>query len=150
MRKIVLYTLTLAAVFVILALPAVYMYATQNLVTSLPSKPDVTLDQASAVEEWSKTENCTPEQCSKITPYWLYRWLGLAIISDNITPLDLEFVKGNISAMSGAIALDWMRSGNIKNKGMLRWHLTGISLGIYIQRNWSTTEIVSKYQTINA
>ena len=148
-KKLIIFSL-MALTFILIFPPFLYFHGTRNLLTTLPNKEHPTLEEAVAKQIWKYEETCTPVECSSITPYWLYRWLGVAIISDNITNLDISSAYGNVSSMSSAIAFNWVSSGNYKGKGNFWWHLTSATLSIYIQRNWSVREITTAYRAISA
>ncbi|MFC3153171.1 hypothetical protein ACFOEK_19185 [Litoribrevibacter euphylliae] len=88
---------------------------------------------------------------SQITPYWVYDWLVAAVLHDYLG-INKSDPYSKISIMASSIAIHHMLMGSTMDKpsGNLWWHLLHVSLGIYIQRNWSAKDIVVKYRAINS
>ena len=135
---------------VVLSAPLIVYQHALGLVDGFPQKSNLPLSEGEAAELWGAKEKCKPEQCASITPYWIYRWLSMAIINDNIYQIDTNVPYQNVSVMASRVAITYMREGHFKGKGMLWWHLTHACLGIWVQRNWSANEIASKYKQIKA
>ncbi len=134
----------------LLALPLAVYKHTLSLLDKMPSKPEVYLTQQKVDELWALHEICKPKECASISPYWVYRWLFVATINDNLTPMDLNAAYRNVSKMASQIAISHMRQGHFSKVKTLWWHLTHAYLGIWLQRNWSAKEIAAKYKLINA
>jgi len=149
MKKVIA-RLFLSVLFAMLVFPlGMYKY-TISLVEKMPEKTNIGLSQAQAIELWKSKEKCLPDQCASITPYWIYSWIVTALVNDLVTPVITDSLNDRLSIMSSQIALQHLRDGNFKGKGMLWWHLTHLNLCIWLQRNWSAYEIASKYTSNNA
>jgi hypothetical protein len=138
---------------ILIAMPLVTYNHALSLLDSMPSKSvklNITNDELK--KQWSQNEpNAQLVEVHNITPFWFYKWLSVAVFSDLLSVKGLDPYT-NASLMASQIAITHMRQVSaIKNtKGMTWWHLLHASLGIYIQRNWSATEILSKYNAINS
>lgn len=150
--KFFAWVLGLVILILVITPPILYLYTISNLVDELPQKEVNQMEDITVHKTWKLIEECNPDVCASITPYWIYRWFAVALINDLITPVELSYAYSNVSKMAGSIAIYWMRSGHFKGKGkgMGWWHLTHVFLSIQIQRNWSPNEITSKYNAINA
>ena len=148
-KKFVIGLIVVISMIVLVTPPALYFH-TINLVDVEPDKAEKSLTQSEVDQLWGENEHCSPVVCSGTTPYWIYRWLVTAVISDNITKLNPDTLQYNMSVMASQIALSHIRAGHFKGKGMLWWHLTHTFMGIWLQRNWSANEISAKYVEINA
>jgi hypothetical protein len=148
-RKILVWLMA-GVLLILLIVPLILYEHSMRLLDEMPDKPKILLAQQETDELWASQEVCEPEECASITPYWIHRWLVVAIINDYITPMELNAVYENVSKMASQIAIHHMREGHFKGRGMLWWHLTHAYLGIWLQRNWSIKEIATKYRLINA
>jgi len=129
--------------------PLVLYFYSLTLINEKPKKILAKEFNCESLEKiWNDKETGTWKQCSSITPYWIYRWILVAIINDYIISIDSKILSNNISVMASQIAINHLRQGNFRGKGMLWWHLTNMSLCIWIQRNWMACEIVAKYKTV--
>jgi hypothetical protein len=142
----------LSTIFIVLVLVlplALYQY-TVSLLEKMPEKSNVKLSDIQSDEVWMSQEKCSVEECASITPYWIYKWLAVALVNDLITFKDSEAPYDNVSNMCSKIAIQHLRQSHFKAKGMLWWHLTHANLSIWLQRNWSANEISSKYISSNS
>ena len=142
--------LMVGVLFVLLIVPLALYQHSIGLLDTMPTKAETELPKEEADKLWAANEDFKPDECASITPYWLYRWLVVAIINDYITRMQVNSAYSNVSKMASRIAIYHMRQGHFHGKGMLWWHITHAFLGIWLQRNWSTSEIVAKYKAINA
>ena len=129
--------------------PALYEY-TLSGIKNMPEKSSVRLSQHQVQEFWNANEKCHPRQCASTTPYWIYSWLFLAITDGHIVPVSEDNLSDSLSKMSTVIARRHLLHGNLERNGMLWWHLSSLYLGIWIQRNWSASEIAEKYANNDA
>jgi len=143
--KIVAAWLTATVLMLFLCAPLLVYQHTLGLVDPLPTKPTALLSQRQVDQMWAARESCSQEVCASITPYWIYGWLTVAIVNDFIYRLDTMAPYDNVSRMASQIAIQHMRSGKFKGRGMLWWHLTHVCLGIWLQRNWTPSEIATEF-----
>jgi hypothetical protein len=84
----------------------------------------------------------------KVTPYWLYHWLIMAIANDYFSYHKIPNPYEKMSIMASTVAITHMSAGNFSGRKMLQWHITHACLGIWIQRNWPVKAIASRYLEI--
>lgn len=137
----------------ILGLP-IYIYTDSlSKLNSFPEKPyPIDMNDDQLVNQWANHEKkATIKNYDSITPFWLYKWLGMAILHDYFHIKSFDAYT-NVSSMAGQIAITHMRkSTSLKHRlKMSDWHILHISLSIYIQRNWSAKEILAKYNEIDS
>ncbi|CAA0123354.1 Uncharacterised protein [BD1-7 clade bacterium] len=152
LRKIVL---TVCSLFLalIIGLPLYVYNESLSLLTIYPepiAETNISNQEISAY--WKEHEPKVDQvKYSQITPYWIYDWLAAAVLHDHLG-INKTDPYSKVSIMASRIAIHHMRMGATTNKpsGMLWWHILHVSLGIYIQRNWSAKEIVVKYRAINS
>ena len=149
MKKVIVRLLGIVFVAMLVFPLALYKY-TISRVEKMPEKSSIELSQTQAIELWSSKEKCSPNECASTTPYWIYSWLAMALVNDFVVRINTEALDDRLSKMSSQIALQHLREGNFKGKGMLWWHLTHLNLSIWLQRNWSANEIASKFTSNNA
>jgi len=148
-RKIVLWTIA-TFLLVLLVLPLLLYNYSLSLLETMPEKPTIHITHQRAQELWSSRERCTPQDCASTTPYWPYRWLAAGAIDDSTTPMNLDAAYENMSTMASQVAIHHMRQVHFSGSGMLWWHITHTYLTIWLQRNWSTNEIASKFREIGS
>lgn len=131
---------------IFLVVPLVVYKHAIDLVASMPEKPTMLLQENEVADLWASNEKCSMNECASITPYWMYRWLVMASFNDYVAPVSEDNVYRNYSKMASRIAINHLRNDQFIGKGMLWWHVTNVSLGIWLQRNWSPSEIATKYK----
>jgi len=149
LKKIVITILLLVFVIVIAVPPLTYNYAL-SLIDDMPDKSEVII--ISEKEIWAENEpKANRLNFNSITPYWFYKWLVSAAISDSLLWGNIDPYQ-NCSLMASKIAITHMRdtAADKKTNGMLWWHILHSSLSVYIQRNWTAEEIAIKYGVINS
>ena len=134
----------------LLVLPLVVYKYTLSQLDEMPKKSEIQLSQQEVNELWALHETCNPKKCRSISPYWVYRWLIVATINDNVTSIEPNTTYSNVSKMASQIAISHMRERHTAKVKILWWHLTHVYLGIWLQTNWSADEIAAKYTSINA
>ena len=146
MPRIVRFAATGMLVFVVTMgalLPwAVYWIGLEGI----DGRPDTIANERSADEVktlWAAHEPNLPQgQLGSISPYWMYYWLSCGF---HLQACDWNKEYGGMSKMAGFVALTYMRDGHFRGKGMAHWHLTAVCLTIWIQRNMSSSDIVTAY-----
>ncbi len=94
---------------VLMILPLIIYKYSLSLLDEMPIKPVIMLIPTEVGELWSNKEICTEEQCASITPYWIYRWVFVALVNDNITRIDLKSLYENTPKMASHVAIYHMR-----------------------------------------
>ncbi|MDY6857496.1 MAG: hypothetical protein SWO11_22885 [Thermodesulfobacteriota bacterium] len=149
-KKLILSFILIAIFLVAIAPLAVYKLTLSNV--DKPVRPTILISGDDLLEYWAKYDHVENiDDISNTTPYWIYKWLIVAIFEKQIKDRGFTIEINNISKMAGLIALNHLRESDFKPStgGMLNWHMTSINLGIWIQRNWSAIEIASKHKEIN-
>jgi hypothetical protein len=149
--KRVVTILLLLGVTVFALTPLGGYYYTLSLLNTYPEQvAGVKIEGDQLQAQWQANEpNLSISGLDEVTPYWIYRWLVVAILNDYFSVKDLD-PYGNVSLMASKIAIHHMRVADVKGnlKGMLLWHLLNVNLGIWIQRHWTAEEILVKYNEI--
>jgi len=107
-------------------------------VSGRPEHATLSITDAEAERLWNELREIGPVQVSRIGP-WDY---VLLIISD-------EPLKGHPGMKAAGFLAGHYNSGNIYNKRMAFWHLSNAAITIWLSRNWTTREILSKVKEIN-
>ncbi len=149
-----------AVCFVVIAigvvvLPWLLYFYTLSFLDVLPEPATNALTVEEQDKIWNENEtNLDINNFNSITPYWFYRFLSMAIINDvfriKVSEKDLT---GNMSRIAGRIALDYSRAGHFHRgeaRGMAIWHVTNMSLTIWIQRNWTSQEAIWTFKATSA
>ena len=149
MRKTrkVLFTTCLLLVVAIAALPWIVYSYSLSLVEGRPTPRDTRLSTIELNRVWSANEReLARENLGDINPYWFYKFLAYSLANDNlgIKITDKQLMAGT-SRMAGFVAIWYLRDGKFKGKGMLWWHIANISLGMWLQRNWSPEQLTASY-----
>ncbi|MDO6677104.1 hypothetical protein [Shewanella sp. 4_MG-2023] len=151
-KKIAILLLVLVSA-ILIAVPLVTYNHALSLLDSMPSKAiELNITNDELQKQWSQNEpNVQLIEVHNITPFWFYKWLSVAVLNDFLSVKGLD-PHTNSSLMASQIAITHMRQISAINntKGMTWWHLLHASLSIYIQRNWSATEILAKYNEISS
>jgi len=142
--------LMIGVLFILLIAPLVLYQHSMRLIDTMPVKAEASLTRQEIDKLWATREDCNPEECASITPYWLYRFLMDALIKEFTTLEEPNAACGNLSKMASRIAVNHLRQSHLKRKQMLWWHLTHAFLSIWLQRNWTAGEIAEKYMAIDA
>jgi hypothetical protein len=137
-----------AAVFVIIAaIPWIVYSYSLSLVQGrpIPTKTMLSTDDLDRV--WNENEkDLHKENLGDITPYWFYKFIIYGFANDSLgIKITEKQISSGTSHMAGFIALWYLRDGNFKGKGMLWWHISGASLGIWLQRNWSSEQLAASF-----
>jgi hypothetical protein len=145
-KKILIVIFILVSV-VVAALPWIVYSYYLSLVDGRPTPPNTNLPVDELNRVWSENEkDLRKENLGDITPYWFYKFIVYAFANDSlgIKITDKQITAG-MSEMAGFVAIWYLRDGNFKGKGMLWWHITHTSLGIWLQRNWSPEQLATSY-----
>lgn len=132
-------------------LPMGIYWHTLGFVNPKPVKPTELIIRSKLRIYWEKHDLSNIDKVSSITPYWMYYFLFVVVAHDYFKYDGIKPLYSKVSKMAGMIAIAHMREGyyDRDKRSMLWWHLTHISLSIWIQRHWEPIEIVSKYQQMS-
>ena len=124
---------TVIATFVYFAPWVLYRVGLSNL-SGRPSKPKIEkLDEAKSQKIWKLLNENGPVEFESLTP-WHYAFQFIGLQKEKMSP-------GERTAYFVARAY---ASNNLKNRKMIYWHLSSTSLTIWLTRNWSGDQILSK------
>ena len=140
-KKIVLFIIILSVVFLMAVPLLIYNYEISSL-NELPKTKKTSISKKELVKQWNKIEkNVSIEDLDSITPYWVYR----LILADTFKRNPFK----NTSRMAFKVAKNYIREVEEKTgKKRKGYILRYISLGIWIQRNWTAEQIVEEYNMI--
>jgi len=106
-------------------------------VSGRPERATISITDVEAERIWYELRETGPVQVARIGP-WDYVLLFISAEPLNAHP-------GMKAA--GFIARDY-NSGKLNDKRMAFWHLSGAAITIWLSRNWTTREILSKVKEI--
>jgi len=129
--KKVIYSFIFLVLFVVVVGPWGLYWLGLYAVDERPALPSVIADVEAQKLAWSEARGEGEPKVNPITPYG-YIYL---VFNDRRPYPDLS--------VSWLVAANHNRE-NKKFKGNLWWHLSGAALTIWITRNWSTEQILSK------
>lgn len=146
MKKILI--IICAAVFVIIAaLPWIVYSYSLSLVQGRPTPTNTMLSTDELDKVWDDNEkDLHKANLGDITPHWFYKFLIYGFANDSLgIKITEKQISAGTSRMASFIALCYLRDGNFKGKGMLWWHISNASLGIWLQRNWSPEQLAASF-----
>lgn len=134
MKKTLLIGVVILILGDLLAPWALYAVGLENVVgrPTLPANIHISEDDAGAL--WTEFEEEGPIKVQKLSP-WSY--IMMIIRQDPI------------KHKPPGLNLAWQvarshNQQNLKDQRMLFWHLSGMSLAVWLTRNWTTKDIVTK------
>jgi len=131
----------------IIVLPWVVYWYSLSLVEGRPAPASNRLTTAEVRRVWAENERyLKKENLDQITPYWFYKFMVYATANDSLgIEIAGKRISEGTSQMAGFVAIWYLRDGHFKGRRMLWWHISGMSLSIWLQRNWSPEQLAASY-----
>jgi hypothetical protein len=145
--KKILIVISLFVLVMIAVLPWIVYSYSLSLVEGRPTPPSTNLSVDELNRVWNENErDLRKEDLADVTPYWIYKFIVYSFANDSlgIEITDKQLTAG-MSNMAGFVSIWYLRDEHFRGKGMLWWHITHTSLGIWLQRNWSPEELTTSY-----
>jgi len=134
-RKLLIASTGIALAFLLLGPWIIYKVALSNIVV-LPSPSNVMKPSAADTEAiWLKLQEHGPVDVKPLSPHGY----TFSFLADNPLPSGAN--------LAWYVARNY-NQGNLKNRRMIWWHMSGAALTIWLTRHWSTEQLISEANKI--